>query len=231
MNLDPADPAGTPETAVAALARAMERISHKLLQLDRQVNTLAAQIAARPDSPSPDDKHPPGAPDEAGDGAETVVEGPRCWLLANDPVEAAAGLVDLVQWLDRVYAQYPDSALSSCWLWHPAVVEELWWLRCAHADAYDDEVGSWLRVGDWHDRQRPGVARRVRAVLGKCQLSRHDTTRERSTGLAGPTPTPMAEHVTAIAAAWATHHAMPVPTAEQLDDGNTYQREHLWKSA
>ncbi len=158
------------------------------------------------------------------------MEAPRCWLLANDPVEAAAALVDLVEWLDRVYAQYPDSALSSCWLWHPAVVEELWWLRCAHADAYSDDVGNWMRVGDWHDRQRPGVARRVRGVLSKCQLSRHLPNRDRPGSVTAPPATPLAEHAAAIAAAWATDHALPQPTAQQLDDGNTYQREHLWKN-
>ena len=79
-------------------------------------------------------------------------------------------------------------------------------------------IGSWLRVGDWHDRQRPGVARRVRDVLGKCDLSLHDTTRERSTGPAGPTPTPLAEHVAAIAAAWGRSGTRPAPSGEQIDE-------------
>ncbi len=34
----------------------------------------------------------------------------------------------------------PTPWLSSCWLWHPEVIEELWWLRVAHADAYDPET-------------------------------------------------------------------------------------------
>lgn len=32
--------------------------------------------------------------------------------------------------------------------WHPAVVEELWWLRGAHQDAYNGRRASWRDVGD-----------------------------------------------------------------------------------
>ncbi|MDN5854992.1 MAG: relaxase domain-containing protein, partial [Actinomycetia bacterium] len=109
----------------------------------------------------------------------------------------------------------------------PAIVEELWWLRCAHADAYSDDAGSWLRVGDWHDRQRPGVARRVRAVLGTCQLSRHTPHRDRPGSVTPPPATPLAGHAAAIAAAWATDHVLPQPTAPPTTastSGRTHQR-------
>ena len=77
--------------------------------------------------------------------------------------------------MDAVYLRYRDADCPSCWLWHPEVVEELWWLRQAHADAYHPETGSWLRVGDWHDRQRPGVVRRLVRAVGSCELALHLT--------------------------------------------------------
>ena len=76
-------------------------------------------------------------------------------------------------WLRRVYLRYADAALPSCWLWHPDVVEELWWLRQAHAEAFHPQTGSWRAVGDWHDRQRPNLVRRLRPLVNKCELSLH----------------------------------------------------------
>ncbi|MQA16651.1 MAG: AMP-binding protein [Pseudonocardiaceae bacterium] len=68
---------------------------------------------------------------------------------------------------------HPGTALPSCWAWHPAVVEELWWLRNAHHDAYHGRTACWRDVGDWHDRQRPGVTARIRKAIADCELSRH----------------------------------------------------------
>jgi hypothetical protein len=66
---------------------------------------------------------------------------PRSWLLAEDQEQAAADLEDLTGWLARVYLRYPGAVLPSCWAWHPAVVEELWWLRQAHREAYAPPPG------------------------------------------------------------------------------------------
>lgn len=214
----------TPEedlnSVVFALGRALERAVRKLGRLDAQVAQLANHVAAL-------------APGTAEEEPEDSSDGPsvRAWLLADDPAQAAADLDDLTTWVWRVYLWYPDAALSSCWLWHPEVIEELWWLRLAHADAYHPKDGSVLRMGDWHDRQRPGVARRVRLVLGKCDLSRHTAVNGRPTEIVPPGQPAMVGHRDAVAAVWAAGAGLdvvratgPEPTAEQLAEADAYQR-------
>src|SRR5690349_3878156 len=63
------------------------------------------------------------------------------WLVIEDEGDARRELAALVQWLGSVFVQYPDGAkaLGECWLWHPAAVEELFWLRGAWLDAYVGE--------------------------------------------------------------------------------------------
>lgn len=209
---------------VLALARAVDRTARKVTALDTHVRQLAADVAriatvvaARHDGP--DGSH---GDDETGEGAEPAPVMMRSWLLASDPEGAVADLVDLVEWLHRVFLRYHGAALSSCWLWHPDVVEELWWLRRAHAEAYHPTDGSWLRVGDWHDRQRPGVVRRVRDTVGSCELSLHV-----SGELHGRAPmvAPLAAHAAQVAAAWATGPgARPEPSAVQLDEAEAHNR-------
>lgn len=207
---------------VHALSRAVERAFRKLDALDQQVAALADRIAILVDQPSHD------APAPASAVAEPGV---RSWLLADGPDQADADLHDLMAWVWRVYLWFPDAWLSSCWLWHPEVIEELWWLRVAHADAFDPEVGSSMRVGDWHDRQRPGVARRVRSVLGKCELSRHAPVNGRPVEVIPPGPPALARHASTVAMVWtagaaldAVRAAGPAPTAEQLAEADTYQQ-------
>ena len=67
-----------------------------------------------------------------------------------------------------VYLRYPDGAdhLPECWAWHPDVVEELLWLMHAWAAAYQGPQAWVALVGDWHDRQRPGVVRRIKTTAG-----------------------------------------------------------------
>ena len=202
------------EAAVFSLGRAVERTTRELDRLDKHVTALADRIVDL-------------RPDAGTDGAPGV----RSWLLADDPAQADADLADLAAWLWRVYLWWPDAWLSSCWLWHPEVVEELWWLRVAHADAYGPETGSSLRVADWHERHRPGVARRVRAVLGKCELSRHAPTNGRPIDILPPDPPALARYTGAVAAVWtagaglnAVRAAGPAPTPEQLSEADAYQR-------
>lgn len=208
---------------VHALSRAMERAFRKLDALDQQVAHLADRIADLIDSAPQDDD---GAP-----AAAVVGPGVRSWLLADDPAQAAADLDDLMTWVWRVYLWFPDAWLSSCWLWHPEVIEELWWLRVAHADAFDPEIGSSMRVGDWHDRQRPGVARRLRGVLGKCELNRHAPVNGRPVEVNPPGPPALARHADAVAVVWtagagldAIRAAGPAPTPEQLAEADAYQQ-------
>lgn len=213
-----------PVQPVRALARVVDRIGRKVTALDTQVRQLAADVArvaavvAAPGRQGPDENP---ADDETGEGTADGPPAVRSWLLAGDPDQATTDLADLIEWLDRVYLRYPDATLTACWLWHPHVIEELWWLRRAHADAYHPADGSWLRVGDWHDRQRPAVLRRVRDAIGKCDLSLH--TRDRAHGQAALVA-PLAAHAARIAVAWATGGTRPAPSPGQLDEATAYLR-------
>jgi hypothetical protein len=203
MTADPQDP------TVVALGRSLVRTTRKLDALEDIVRTLVTSISA--------------ASPQAGGAPETADV--RSWLLADDPAQAVLDLADLVTWMDRVYVRFSRSTLSTCWLWHPEVVEELWWLRGAHADAYDPEHGSWLRVGDWHDRQRPGVVARVNAVLGKCSLSRHVTRNGRPPDVVEPAPAPLGDHHNPVAVAWVTTGtAGPTPTASMLAEAGEHEK-------
>ena len=206
---------------VRALARVLDRTGRKVSTLEGHVRQLAADVARLASlaaTPSPAPAGGAGGSAGAGDAGSGV----RCWLLADDPGEATADLADLIEWLDRVFLRYPDAALGSCWLWHPHVIEELWWCRCAHADAYHPETGSWLRVGDWHDRQRPGVARRVGAVLAKCDLALHAPGQPHGRPAA---VAPLAAHAAQIAHYWtAGQGARPEPNPAQYAEADAYQR-------
>ena len=191
---------------LAALARAVERNSRRVTDLDRLLRQLAgdlAEVAAAVLAPEGDD-----------------TTGVRSWLIADDPEQAVTDLAALIGWTHRVYLRFPDAALSACWLWHPDVIEELWWLRNAHADAFHPRNGSWQRVGEWHERQRPGVARRVRAATGTCELALHRC------GEPAPAP-PLAEHAELLAIAWAIDPIAPrpEPTDTQLDQAEHYTRQ------
>ena len=215
---------------VVALARGVERVTRRVgnvEQLVRQLATdttrrgtdlellvqqLAADVTALtrvvgdPDEPDPD----------AAAGAV------RSWLLADDPEQARGDLADLVEWLGSAYLRYPGAALPSCWAWHPAVVEELWWLRNAHRAAYEGESASWRDVADWHDRQRPGVVKRVSGAVGDCELARH------AAGGAwdgsGRGVVPLAGAADRIAQTWTATNTSPTPTDEQITEAETHDR-------
>jgi hypothetical protein len=218
---DPSIP--TPDERFATLGRALERAFRKLEKVDERVTQLAEVVLAVAERETVG---------ETSDKPSKVAgPGVRSWLLADDPEQADADLDDLTVWVWRVYLWFPDAWLSSCWLWHPEVIEELWWLRVAHAEAFEPPTGSTLRVGDWHDRQRPGVARRVRSVLTKCELSRHAPVNGRPVDITPPSPPALARHAPAVALVWsagadldAVRAAGPEPTAEQLTEADAYQR-------
>lgn len=226
----PGAAASGPDPRVLAMARAFDRTRRKVEGLDTHVAQLSADVtrlagvvtAKRPPHPGgpPDTDPPDGAPpDEDGAAGMGCVPAVRSWLLTGSPEQAGTDLADLVEWLDRVYLRYPGAELSACWLWHPHVIEELWWLRRAHADAFHPKDGSWLRVGDWHDRQRPAVVKRVRDAVGNCDLSMHAPSKPHGQP---PTVPPLARHTAAVAAAWATGRTRPEPTAEQVAEGEAY---------
>lgn len=139
----------------------------------------------------------------------------RSWLLLTDEDVAANVLGDLTDWLQRVWLAYPDASLPPCWLHHPALIEQLWALRRAHAEAYDPVTGDWARAVDWQQRWRPELAHTVRLTYDRCDLHAHLL----------PEPTREVPHATAqalqdTAHAWATQRTTPPLTAEQLHDGH-----------
>lgn len=211
---------GGPDPTVVALGRAVERTVRRIGELDSNMRHLAADVHALARRLTDGDQSDP--PDAAAADDPPAV---RSWLLATDPDQANLDLADLVEWVGRVYLRYARADLSACWLWHPEVIEELWWLRCAHADAYHPENGSWLRASDWHDRQRTGVERRVNALLGKCDLTRHTSYNGRPADVTDPGPAPLGAHHPAVAAAWTTTRtAGPTPTAQQLTEAEQHQQ-------
>ena len=128
------------------------------------------------------------------------------WLTAPADPEALAGLLDeLVAWLHAVFLRYPDgvAALPECWLWHPEVVEELLWLMRAWRAAYDGRGASVQLAGDWHDRQRPGVVRRLKASVGSCSRERHQTRPGWNTRPTASAPVPGTDAAAGIVRWWA----------------------------
>lgn len=215
-----------PTEALAALAAQIERIRRaqddadipglrsRFSSLTAAVARLAAQVAELAD---------------AGAGADQPVPS---WLRATaaggDALtpETASGLLDdLIAWLGAVYVQFPDGVLPECWLWHPDIVEELLWLCEAWAAAYRGPGASVQRVGDWHDRLRPGVARRVRRAAEDCSLRAHLEP-------ATPAAIPATDAARAIAEWWAgSRGPAPVPTEQQIGAADAAHRPggHAWR--
>ena len=197
-----------------ALGQAVERLARRVDNGELLVRQLAADVAALARVLQP----PPEDGEDDGPGAGAV----RSWLLCEDAAQARTDLADLVEWLAAVYLRYPGAALPSCWAWHPAVVEELWWLRQAHRAAYEAEGASWRDAGDWHDRQRPGVVKRIGAAIGGCDLARHAANGDRR-GTARPVP--LAGAADQIATTWTEHRTAPEPTPEQTHEANQHDQE------
>jgi hypothetical protein len=224
------------DEAVAGLARVVERHSRMVGGHDGEIRRVAAvveQLSARltaayeawtaptghsnPDSDLDeparqaitDGQESGEEPTEKADSAEEALPS---WLVTTDWYEAEEMMSLLAPWVEQVYLRWPDVVLPSCWALHPHAVEELWWLCCAWLDARTGEGKSWMKVGDWHDRQRPAVAKRLREALEDCSLAEHaDRTR-----WAHPT-LPGADTVPQALTAWATedHASWPPHLSEQ----------------
>jgi hypothetical protein len=165
------DPNGA---AVAGLASELEMLRRKVTPLPGRLDEVAELLA------------------ELTDRVRKQAGRPRTgampsWLVApTDPAVTRTVLDELDVWVRTVFLRYRDGAttLPDCWLWHPDVVEELLWLMHAWLAAYQGDNASVGLVGDWHDRYRPGVIRRVKALCGTCSLEVHqpgwvETTRQR----------------------------------------------------
>jgi hypothetical protein len=174
----------TPDPRVTALGAGVERLTRRVATLATDQETLAQAVAAL---------------------ARTKPTQPLVPTLDQQP---EAAVVDLLDWLQGVYLQYDGATLAPCWAYHPGVVEELAWLRGAHQVVY--AARDWLRVGDWHDRMRPGVVKRIQEALKSCDIANHCPTPE------GPT-VPLSDALAPIAAARAARTPIPAPTAAQAE--------------
>jgi hypothetical protein len=216
--------AGHDRATLAGLARELEKLYRDVRQLrglSRRVDDIAGSLAQMADTVITRQS-------QAGDPAP-------CWLdhptdPGRDPVSSRAArdaeqiLGTLGPWVGAVYLRYSDAAsgFPDCWMWHPDVVEELLWLHHAWLAAYHPDAPP-TAVGDWHDRQRPGVVARIRGFAGMCSLDAHQPGQDRAT----PAPiTPTADADGAIAAWWATARDQPgpTPTAEQIAAANARWR-------
>ena len=138
---------------------------------------------------------------------------PSWLLLPADPADAARLLDELTGWLAAVYLRYPDGIdhLPECWCWHPDVVEELLWLMHAWAAAYQGPQASVALVGDWHDRQRPGVVRRIRQSAGSCSIENHQDRPGWTRRPSAAPQVPGLDAVAGIARWWGAHRDDEAP--------------------
>lgn len=142
----------SPDPRIPALAASCERVTTRVGHLEREVAQLVSDVTQL------------GQLDKPGKKAEPVPD----WL--GDP--ASLDVPGLLGWLDQCYLAYDGSDLPTCWAFHPGIVAELAWLWAAHVKVY--AAGDPCRVGDWHDRYRPGVVRRIAVATRGCgDLAEH----------------------------------------------------------
>ncbi|MCE3553171.1 hypothetical protein LWC33_17120 [Pseudonocardia sp. RS11V-5] len=209
------------ERRVVALSRELERTTRRLGELDALVRELAGTLAELAAGPAGGQPQQPASP-------------VRPWLRTPDVDTAVADLEGLADWLAAVYLRYSDALLPSCWAWHADIVEELHWLRGAYNDAHGltppgagavaRSGPSWQKVGDWHDRLRPGVVRRIKTTAGSCELSRH------APGQYLPQrqdAAPLASQLRAIGASWASTGSPPPVTDDLLTQARHEHQLHL----
>ena len=208
-----AEQLGTVQSAVAGLAREVEAMRRAMRQVPTSgdLARLAATVAELSETT---------AAVQAASGRRAEPEVVPSWLtLPHDARSARAVLSDLTGWLGDVYLRYADAArdFPECWLWHPDIVEELVWLMYAWLVAYRDDDASIRAAGDWHDRLRPGVVRRIHSYAKACSLENHLPGRATA---APHVPVldgdPAAAE--AITAWWTEHRDQPgpTPTHEQM---------------
>jgi hypothetical protein len=202
--------------AVAGLAREIEALRQSidtLRALPSRVDELAELVAQLADAVN--------ATTTAAAG------GVASWLDLPTEVDTAYPVLgELLTWMQVVYLRYPDAAagLPDCWLWHPDVVEELLCLMQAWLAAYRDDKAVVSLAGDWHDRYRPGVIRRITSTTGRCSLENHQP-RDGQPLLGGPV-VPGAGAVEQIVTWWASARTDPPPEPDEwhLATANTRRR-------
>jgi hypothetical protein len=192
--------------AVAGVAREVEELRRRiepLAQTPARVDALARLLAQLADTVT-------------ALSARSDVAAPSSWLMAPDDPAYTRELLDaLTAWMAQVYLRYTDAAegLPECWCWHPDVVEELVWLMHAWLGAYQGKHAAVGLVGDWHDRQRPGVVRRISKVAGRCSRENHQTRHGWTTTPSTTPVVPSLDELEEIAEWWgsAREDAAPEP--------------------
>jgi hypothetical protein len=200
----PAQPQDPTAAAVAGLARELEglrRAVDPLRALDDRVDHLARLVNQLADTLT------------ALSARSGPTPAPTWLMLAADAALARRMLDELVAWLGAIYLRYPDAAgcLPECWCWHPDVVEELLWLMHAWLAAYQGGTASVAAAGDWHDRQRPGVVRRIRQAAGSCSLENHITRPGWVHHNAAAPEVPGLDALLSITTWWGTRRDQPAP--------------------
>ena len=200
--------AGEPKT-VEALGRELYRVAQRVDRVERVAAQTVEQLVRPAGRVGDADEEPPA--DEW-----------RSWFHLGDRVAAGEDLDDLLGWLRAVYLRYDRAELSTCWAWHPGVVEELRVVRDAHREAIAAVAESGVRaLGDWHERSRPGVVKRVSAALDGCDLTRHAAGHNRAPR---PITVPLADHLDDLTSTWTTTRTTPHPTADQLHQADQHHR-------
>jgi hypothetical protein len=154
----------TPVPDWAKLGREIETLSRRVVSGEKNQGRLADLIEELATSV---------ATLTARAGPESTEIPRSLLLLRGDPVLFRTLVDDLAVWLHAVYLRFEDATLTQCWWFHPDVVEELWWVRCAHREAFHPHRGGITQIADWHDRSRPHVAERVNRTLSGCELNLH----------------------------------------------------------
>ena len=216
-----------PGDRVQALAREQDRIRRRVEEVGEQAGDAVSRVGetdARVDALR-------GQVEQLAAGVARAVEAqgarrpnatpPPTWLGADDAAAAGDLVRDLIPWLDAVYLRYPGAALPTCWLWHPWVVEELAWLAAAHRAAYDPDHGTVSAAAEWHERWRPGVAKRISDALGNCAVSDHAAGGPKA---APALTTPLQHAHDAIAFAWTNTRTTPEPTEFDLSEAMEHDR-------
>lgn len=195
------------DSVVAGLAGEVDQLRREVAELrglPERVEELAELITRLAEAPTP-----------ASSPGQTSTAEATSWLdmpTITGAEAVRAVLDDLAGWMGTVYLRYADAAqsLPECWAWHPDLVEELLWLKDAWQVAYRSEAASPALAGDWHDRQRPGVVRRIKAVAGMCSIENHDAD---APAHRPATDAPLPEAFDVIASWWASdrHETPPTP--------------------
>ena len=187
---DEKDPGAAALSAAAGLARQVDAINRDIYTLKRgmdqaadknTVNNLAKTVASLGNTVASFEDllerltAKPAKPGNGNDG-DAAAEPIRSWLrLPEDTAAVQTVLSELLPWMESIYLRYSTAReeLPPCWLWHPEIVEELQWLMDAWTAAYEGPEASNKLVGDWHDRQRPGVTRRIAEYAPSCDVLKH----------------------------------------------------------